>query len=156
VTVEEWTARYVDRPRPEGAELVLDSVVVNDGDYSELKLSRFVAIGSRFSGCSFENMRIGMLSIGAGKKVSEYVGCSFDGSRLELHPGGFARFVDCSFRDVAITHWTASAADVIGCTFSGKIKTAIFYGTVSGPEARAGSIVLVWGGDRLLPEPAEV
>jgi hypothetical protein len=38
----------------------------------------------------------------------------------------------------------------------GKPVRSVLVGPVAFAEARAGSIVLVWGGDRLLPEPAEV
>jgi hypothetical protein len=128
--VGEWGARVVGKREPSGLEVVLDSAVVEEGDYTGLKLSRFVSIGSRFSACRFESMKISMFSAGAGTEPSEYVGCFFDGTRMEMHPGGFASFIDCSFRDVVITHWSVKAGDMLNCTFSGKIKTAIFNGTV--------------------------
>src|SRR6476646_3405551 len=75
-------------------------------------------------------MRIAMMSAGAGTQQSEYIRCSFNGTQMEMHPGGFARFVECSVRDVVITHWSVAAGDMINCVFSGTIKTAIFNGTV--------------------------
>jgi hypothetical protein len=128
--VEDWSAQVTGKRGPGRAELVLDSAVVESGDYTGLKLSRFVSIGSRFSSCQFESMRIAMMSAGAGTQQSEYIRCSFNGTRMEMHPGGFARFMDCSFRDVVITHWSVAAGDMINCVFSGTIKTAIFNGTV--------------------------
>jgi len=133
--VEEWRARVVGKRGPSGGELVLDSAVVRDGDYTGLKLARFVSIGSRFSACQFESMKISMMSAGAGLVQSEYVDCSFDGTQMEMHPGGFARFVNCSFRDVLITHWTVTACDMVDCVFSGKIKSATFNGMVD-PNTR--------------------
>ena len=128
--MEDWSAQVTGKRGPGGAELVLDSAVVEGGEYAGLNLSRFVSIGSRFSSCQFESMRIAMMSAGAGMQQSEYIRCSFNGTRMEMHPGGFARFIDCSFRDVVITRWSVAAGDMSQLCFSGTIKTVIFNGTV--------------------------
>ncbi|MFI7588202.1 hypothetical protein ACIB24_14125 [Spongisporangium articulatum] len=116
--------------RPSDSRLVLDEVIVEDGDYSGLKLDEFVTAGCRFSNSRFEDMRIRMATFGAGSVATDFVGCSFDGSRLEFSPGGIVNFVNCTFRDAALSHWTIAAGDVIGCTFSGTIKKSIFRGSV--------------------------
>lgn len=73
-----------------------DETVVGQ-DFSGLTLDRFSATKSRFDDCRFDRMRVRTFSMGAGVAPSTYVRCSFDGARLEMHPGGVARFERCSF-----------------------------------------------------------
>jgi hypothetical protein len=61
---------------------------------------------------------------------SEYIECSFDGTRSEDYLGGFARFVGCSFKDVDIRGWRSDDAEFIDCMFTGRLEECIFYGTV--------------------------
>src|SRR3712207_5663627 len=78
---------------------------VTDGDFSGHRLVALSAIGSRFERCRFERLRVEDASLGSGTEVSEYIECSFDGSRMALSVGGFARFVRCSFRKVDFREW---------------------------------------------------
>src|SRR5690554_3914366 len=57
----------------------------------------FVSVGSTFERCDFRRMRSRDVSFGAGKKLSRYVQCKFDGSRLVNPDVGLARFEGCSF-----------------------------------------------------------
>jgi hypothetical protein len=68
-------------------------------DFSGKKLLSFASAGSTFKSCSFEKIRIESASLGSGREMSEYLDCTFDGSKMKLTAGGHARFVHCSFRN---------------------------------------------------------
>src|SRR6266516_3957769 len=74
-------------------------------DFSRRKLEGFTAVGSRFEACRFEKMRIESGSFGAGREQSEYIDCSFDGSRIRFGPGNYSRFVRCSFKETDLRDW---------------------------------------------------
>ncbi len=99
-------------------------------DFSERQLAQFAAEGCRFERCSFDRTVVKSASFGAGRSASEYVKCTFDGAKLQMGPGGYARFVDCSFEDVIIEHWFCFAVEVVNCTFSGRLKKVVFNGSV--------------------------
>jgi hypothetical protein len=80
--------------------------------------------------CAFDGSAITSASFGAGRLVSEYVGCSFDGATLKMGPGGIARFVDCTFENTVIENWFCFAVEVVGCTFSGRLRKVSFNGAV--------------------------
>lgn len=60
--------------------------------------------------------------------------CTFDGARIAFGPGGYARFVRCSFRNVALRDWFAFTVELVDCIFSciftGRLEGAFFIGTV--------------------------
>lgn len=93
-------------------------------------MAQFSSDGCRFERCDFEGAVIESASFGAGRQVSEYVGCSFDGAKLRMGPGGYAKFVDCSFDETAIEAWFCFAVEVVDCRFSGRLKKVVFNGTV--------------------------
>jgi|SRR5208283_1043857 len=129
-------ARVVSRTRKNPNQFVtLDHVRVNDQDYSFRRIEMFTAIGSRLRQCRFKNARIGHASFGAGREMSEYVECNFDGIDIG-HAGGHARFVKCSFRDVDIQEWLAQSLELIDCTFSGRLGWAAFCGRIPIEEDR--------------------
>lgn len=99
-------------------------------DFSEKRLEQFGSIGSRFISCRFEKMRVDNVLFGAGKELSEYIECSFDGLRFRSGFGGFARFVRCSFLNVDLRDWFCTSTEIIECTFSGRLRKAIFSGVV--------------------------
>jgi hypothetical protein len=66
----------------------------------------------------------------AGRATSEYVDCSFIGSKIHMGPGGYARFVHCNFEDVLIDNWFCFAVELVECTFSGRLRKAVFNGRV--------------------------
>jgi hypothetical protein len=109
-----------------------------DGDFSGRRWEWVSAAGSRFEHCKFERMKLKGASTGAGTSVSEYVDCSFDGSRFLRIGGGFTRFIRCSFRDIDIRRWDiADYVELIDCVFSGKIKSVVFWGRPLPDEARS-------------------
>lgn len=95
-------------------------------DFSSRKLKGFSAHGCKFVSCRFEKMRIESGSFGSGRKISEYVDCSFDGSRISRIAGGYTRFERCSFRDVDLRKWFCFDVEMIDCTFSGKMNECVF------------------------------
>lgn len=119
-----------------GPELTFDHEVVVGGDFSGLRLNRFVAINSRFEGCRFDGMRVEHMSFGEGMLPSVYLGCSFDGAQLECQPGGVVRLERCSFDKTAIKRWKVGAADLVDCVFTGTIRHSMFYGRML-PDAWA-------------------
>lgn len=100
-----------------------------EADFSDRRLEQFSAEGSRFERCRFDGTVIGSTSLGAGRSVSEYVGCSFDGASLRMGAGGFAHFVDCTFERTTIEHWFCHAVELESCTFSGRLTKVVFNGT---------------------------
>jgi hypothetical protein len=117
--------------------VVLDQEDLHGVDFSGRKLVQFSASGSRLEACRFDNAKIEDASFGSGSETSEYVECSFDGARIRFGPGGYARFVRCSFRDVDLREWFCFAVELIDCTFSGRLRKAFFNGTV--PEDKRAS-----------------
>jgi hypothetical protein len=118
--------------------LVLDHAQLHGQDYSGRTLLQFASIGSHLQGCNFDQVQIRSAAFGSGRETSEFVECTFNGARMNMAPGGFSRFVRCSFHDVTIRNWICFAVEMIDCTFSGRLDTAIFNGTM--PEDRRGMI----------------
>jgi hypothetical protein len=115
---------------PDDQRVVLDHARLHGADYSGRKLLQFATIGSHLHACDFDRMQIQSAAFGSGTETSEFVECTFNGSRMNMGPGGFSRFVRCSFHDVAIRNWICLSVEMIDCTFSGRLETAIFNGTV--------------------------
>ena len=131
----EYGARSAGRVkvRPED-RVVLNHASLTGADFSGRKLLQLSVAGSRLVGCRFANIRAQGASLGAGTQMSHYVDCTFDRSRLTLGGGGLARFERCSFRDVDLRHWFCFAVEFVDCTFTGKLRKAIFNGTVPGEQ----------------------
>ncbi|MBM7518657.1 hypothetical protein [Nocardioides nitrophenolicus] len=110
--------------------MVLANQHLVEADFSGRHLTQFSAEGSRFDRCIFDRAVIDSASFGAGRIVSEYVGCRFDGAKLSMGAGGNARFVDCTFENTRIEHWFCFAVQLVGCTFSGRLAKAVFNGAV--------------------------
>lgn len=104
-------------------------------DLSGRHLAQFSAEGCRFEHCRFDSAVIESASFGVGRSVSEYTGCNFDGAKLRMGPGGYARFVDCTFEKTVVENWVCFAVELVGCSFSGRLKKVVFNGTVP-PEDR--------------------
>lgn len=118
--------------------VVLDHARLYGEDYSGRTLLQFASIGSHLHACNFDRVQIQSAAFGSGRETSEFVDCTFNGARMNMAPGGFARFVRCSFRDVNIQDWVCFTVEMIDCTFTGRLDTAIFNGTV--PEDKRGII----------------
>lgn len=110
--------------------VVLSRQRLEAADFRGRRLESFAAEGVRFEGCRFDDAVIESVSFGAGRLMSEYVGCSFDGARLRMVPGGYARFVDCSFEKTRLEHWFCFAVEMVGCRFSGRLQKVVFNATV--------------------------
>jgi hypothetical protein len=128
-----WHARVVgqtDLP-PEDQRLVLDHVKLSGQDYSNRELWQLCVIGSRLENCRFDGLRVpkSYASFGEGTEQSEYINCSFDGAKIYI-TSGYARFVNCSFRNVDLRDWRCLTTELVDCTFSGTLRTAIFHGRV--------------------------
>jgi uncharacterized protein YjbI with pentapeptide repeats len=127
----EVTARSLGFQSPRGERFVTSRETFRDVDFRGRKLlGGFSSEGSRFIGCRFDSAVIDSASFGAGRLMSEYRGCSFDSARLSMGPGGFARFVDCSFEKTNIDSWFCYNVELIDCTFSGRLRKVVFNGAV--------------------------
>lgn len=125
-----YEARIVGRKDvPQDQRVVLDHVRLTGEDYSGRKLIQFCTIGCRLEGCRFVGARIDDAQFGSGREMSEYIDCQFDGMHFS-HGGGAARFVRCSFRNVELRNWIFNRAELIDCTFTGRLRKAIFSGAV--------------------------
>jgi hypothetical protein len=126
-------ARVVGRRDvPDDQWIVVDHAQLLGADYSGRKLEKFASIGSRFERCNFDNAIIVDASFGSGKDPSEFLECTFNGAQMNMNAGGYARFVRCSFRESDLRNWICFAVELVDCTFSGKLRMAIFNGSVTG------------------------
>ena len=132
------TAKVVGRINiPKDSCVVLDHVQVRGEDYSCRKLMQFCTIGSRLEDCCFDKTEIMHAQFGSGREMSEFIGCSFNSARM-TSGGGHTRFVRCSFRDVDLRNWVfCQSTELVDCVFSGRLRKAIFFGTIPIAEERA-------------------
>ena len=107
---------------------------VHGADITGQTLESFVSIGSTFEQCRFDRARLTSMSFGSGTQTSLYRSCTFDGARFDMFAAGFARFEDCSFRDVRIRNWQCTAVEMVNCTFTGRLTGSYFHGTVPDDE----------------------
>lgn len=114
---------------PLEGRLVVDHAEHVGVDYASQRITSLCSIHSRFVRCKFDGLQLDASSLGAGKEMSEYTDCTFDGSRL-CPIGGRARFVRCSFRDVVISDWICLESEFVDCVFSGRMKRCVFNGAV--------------------------
>jgi hypothetical protein len=114
----------------EDEHLVLSGERLSGASFAGRRLEQLSAEGCRFEDCRFDSAVIESASFGAGRRVSEYVGCNFDGARLRMGPGGYARFVGCTFDETTIEHWFCFTVELVDCTFSGRLTKVVFNGAV--------------------------
>ncbi|WP_433077782.1 hypothetical protein ACQP1P_35470 [Dactylosporangium sp. CA-052675] len=112
--------------RPGGDWIVVDREHLVEVSYAGRRMTKFAAIGSTFERCSFADVVCDDASFGAGTVQSEYRQCVFDGARLRMPAAGFARFVDCSFRNVNLRTWECNAVELVGCVFTGTLRSGWF------------------------------
>lgn len=115
--------------------VVLSGQRLESQDFRGRRLLQFSAEDACLERCAFDDAVIESASFGAGRATSEYVGCSFNGAKIRMGPGGYARFVDCDFGNAIIENWLCFAVELVGCSFSGRLRKAVFNGTVP-PEKR--------------------
>jgi hypothetical protein len=113
-----------------GERLVLSGEKIADADFGGREIAQFSSDGCVFTRCSFNAATISSASFGAGRRNSEYVDCNFDRADLSMGPGGYARFVNCTFTDATIRNWFCFAVELIDCTFTGKLRRTVFNGSV--------------------------
>jgi hypothetical protein len=129
--VVDFKARSVGRADIHGDDsLSFDHEQLRGADFSGRKLVHFSSAGSRFEACRFDGTKLRSFSFGEGREVSEYIDCSFDGTRLTFAPAGYARFVRCTFLDADLRDWFCFAVELVDCTFTGRLRRAVFNGTV--------------------------
>src|SRR5439155_13553556 len=134
-----FEARVVRRKRVrDDQRIVLQDVSLQEESFSDKKLVQFSAAGCSLESCRFDGIRIESASFGAGVKTSKYLGCSFNGAHITFGGGNRARFVNCSFQDVDLKNWFSYTTELIDCAFSGKMRKAVFHGTV--PERVRASV----------------
>lgn len=117
------------RVRPE-ERLIFDHVRLRGADFSKRKVLQLSSVGSRFESCRFDGSRIEGASFGSGGELSEYLDSTFDRCRIRFDAGDYFRFVRCSFTRVELRDWISFRGELVDCVFTGRLKTAIFNGTV--------------------------
>ncbi|GAA2352105.1 hypothetical protein GCM10010170_042550 [Dactylosporangium salmoneum] len=122
---DEYGVRVVDRLA--GDWVVVDREHLVGESFAGRRMIKFAAIGSTFERCSFAGVVCADASLGSGLVQSEYRECVFDGAKLRLPHGGIARFVDCSFRNVDLRSWECGAVELIGCVFTGTLRSGWFW-----------------------------
>ncbi|GGN59192.1 hypothetical protein GCM10010112_13870 [Actinoplanes lobatus] len=98
----------------------VDHEHVVGADYSGLSLVKFSAQGSTFEKCTFDRIKVGDASFGAGTEQSVYAGCSFDRAALTFL-GNFVRFTGCTFHNARFVRPSADYLEFVDCTFTGRI-----------------------------------
>jgi hypothetical protein len=132
----DFSVRRVGRVKiSDQARLLLTNQRLVSQDFRGLELLQFSAEGAHLERCVFDGSVIESASFGAGRATSEYVGCSFSGAKIHMGPGGYARFIDCAFENVTIDNWFCFAVELVGCTFSGRLRKVVFNGCVP-PDKR--------------------
>ncbi len=114
---------YIDHFSYRGQHLVGE-------DFSGQRFNRFDVNGCYFEGCCFDGAVINNLSSGLSWHVTEFVGCSFDGANIDKVFGCLS-FVDCSFDGTLIRNWRSKDAELVNCSFSGRIQDVVFEGKAS-------------------------
>lgn len=120
------------RARARGLELRLDDV-------------HLAVRWSEFDGCTFRqrvrpvlNER-GYAAQGALGGPAIYRSCTFERVRFKLLGGfslGRARFEDCTFRNCRWEGHFAHSADLVGCTFIGKMNGCVWFGEERSSDSR--------------------
>lgn len=110
ISVMSFRARPVDTS---SRRVVLNHELLRDVDLSGHKLLQFSSVGSTLHSVRFNDLRIQSASFGADREPSEYLDCSFDGSHIRFGPGGYARFVRCTFRNVDLLNGSASQSSLL-------------------------------------------
>lgn len=115
----------------EDGDVLVDRLTLRNVDFSRWPAKRWDVVGSTLERCTFERLRADDFCFGAGMGMSEYVDCSFDGSRIRTTVPGRARFVRCSFRNVNLTKWEyCGELEFIDCVFTGTLRDIVFVGEI--------------------------
>ncbi|MCO1578063.1 hypothetical protein M8C13_20120 [Crossiella sp. SN42] len=110
----------------EAGRFTITEKSIKDTDFSQNKSKEWGIVESRLERCKFENLRVRNFVFGSGKKPTEYIDCSFDGSHIRALVPGRARFIRCSFRNVRLEKWLCNEAEFIDCVFTGTLREINF------------------------------
>lgn len=113
--------------------LTTENETVTGLDFSGEKVDRFFAWDSTLIDCNFSKLRVKkMFEVSAGMTFTEYRRCNFDGADLMFGPGGWGRFIECTFRNARIKQFTVDPLDLIDCDFRGaRLLSCIFRGSLN-------------------------
>jgi hypothetical protein len=129
-------ARTVGWEKPDPSKrLVLKNQTFIGESFGNREWRSFSIEGCQFERCSFENMRSESGCWGAGKVMSTYIDCVFDGAKINYMSAGHSRFEKCSFENVNLKDWWGFSMELVDCTFSGKLTKVIINGTVPPEDA---------------------
>jgi hypothetical protein len=123
-----------EKPDPSKRLVLKNQTFVGEG-FGNRRWSDYSITNCRFERCSFENLKSESGSWGAGKVMSTYVDCVFDGMKIDSMGSGNVRFERCSFEKVNIRDWWGFSLELVDCTFSGKLTKVIINGTVPPEKA---------------------
>lgn len=109
-------------------EFVLHNAHIEGADFSNIKPRYFnIGVGSVLVHCDFSCLKPqGWPSFGSGNQPTTYMDCIFDGMSVKGGSAGRASFQRCSFRRVKIKDFHFTDAQLVDCTFSGRLESVIF------------------------------
>ncbi|RLP06015.1 pentapeptide repeat-containing protein [Propionibacterium australiense] len=117
--------RETESGRPEN--VVMYGQEFDSADFSGGKIDWFSVDRSVFRNCDFRKVRVERASWG-GAEWTVFEDCVFDGSRIRFNGVINTRFQNCSFQNVILSKWDSSKFELIGCTFSGRLRSCMFKG----------------------------
>lgn len=134
VTMPRVLTRKAERINYRESALVLRRRRVIGEDFSGRRLDHFSAESVYFERCRFDGAVIDDVGLGAGRRDSRYVDCTFDGARMRWPAPGRARLERCLFRDVRITEFFCLTVEMVDCVFSGTVERGRILGMAAEEE----------------------
>ena len=110
--------------------VLFDQVSAVGEDFSSLQGREWDVMESRFERCRFDGVKT-EFCFGSGQRMSEYLDCTFDRSRITSTNPGRARFIRCSFRDVRLRKSLFNHAEFLDCVFTGRLREINFNARLS-------------------------
>ena len=137
VSVDEFRADALGHP---GGMMIADRVL-EGVDFSGLRIDYFSIYNSTFRNCDFRKIKIQRASWGGNGSVV-FEDCVFDGARIVFNCNLRVVFHNCSFRDVVLSRWGFREIELVGCTFTGRLRHCAFNGRGGlEPDAPANTIL---------------
>ena len=136
-SVDEFRADALGHP---GGMMIVDRVL-EGMDFSGLRIDYFSIYNSTFRNCDFRKIKIQRASWGGNGSVV-FEDCVFDGARIVFNCNLRVVFHNCSFRDVVLSRWGFREIELVGCTFTGRLRHCAFNGRGGlEPDAPANTIL---------------
>ncbi|WP_314906699.1 pentapeptide repeat-containing protein [Propionibacterium acidifaciens] len=136
-SVDEFRADALGHP---GGMMIVDRVL-EGMDFSGLRIDYFSIRNSTFRNCDFRKIRI-QAAVWGGGGPAVFEDCVFDGARIVFNVDSRAVLHNCSFRGVVLSRWGFREIELVGCTFTGRLRDCIFNGRASyEPDAPANTIL---------------